>query len=211
MSEDIGVDSSDWDRLMAVLAPLAAHNPETYAHSLRVGLYAASLARQEELDASLALHGGCAHDLGKIGVSNDVLRADIFGPEERDAVRGHASAGHELLGPTHLFTSFIAGLHHQFQDDPYGIDLDIEAPAWINEENRDSILEVARIVALCDFYDSLTTRDNNRGLVADISDPAQVAAFMKLRFGDTARVTWLLANSLVIDSSTAPLATPAQP
>jgi hypothetical protein len=191
-----GIEPSDWQRFTDVLAPLAAHNAETYAHSLRVGLYAHSLATIEGLDARLALHGGCAHDLGKCLVPNAVLRATDFSDTDRAALRSHPRDGQRLLAPTYLFSSFVAGLHHQFQPNPYGVDFDDVAPYEVPAHLRKEVYVIAELVATCDFYDALTTRDNTRAIVADHTVPAQLQAALVDNFSTPARARWLVTHDL---------------
>ena len=112
-----GVTGERWQRLLVEIRPLFLHAPEHYDHSLRVGIYAWMLAVDEGLDSKLALYGGCAHDVGKCCVSLDVLRAEEFGAAERKAIQSHPGAGAEMLGKTHLFSSFIAAVRSAAQRD----------------------------------------------------------------------------------------------
>jgi len=192
-----GVGDSTWDTMLGILVPLLNHSPETYAHSLRVGLYSTGLAAEEGLDASLALHGGCAHDIGKCKISVETLRAEHFTDDMRLAVREHPRLGQEMLAPTHLYASFIAGLHHQFQPDPYGIELEDVAPDGLSASVKASIYEVSRLVATCDFYDALTTRHNERYFVTDVTDSEELARVVAKYFGSLSRAVWLVKHDLI--------------
>jgi putative nucleotidyltransferase with HDIG domain len=197
MAKQVGVSPSAVEDLLTVLLPLKTHNVETYAHSLRVGWYAANLASLEGLDAKLALHGGCAHDVGKTTVHNDTLRAANFTSSHYAQMKTHPYEGAKILAPTHLFSSFIAGLHHQFQPEPYGPTLDSLSPYQLPSRLRTSIITVAQLVAFCDFYDALTTRDNNKGLVENTLDQVSVQAVLTDHFNNPARITWILSADLV--------------
>jgi hypothetical protein len=196
-AEDSGISESAWGQFLGVIAPLAEHNAETYAHSLRVGLYAWGLARLEGLNSRLALHGGCAHDMGKCLVPNSVLRTHSFTDSDRILLRNHPSDGQRLLAPTNLFSSFVAGLHHQFQPDPYGVDLNNVALFELPDNVRSEIYTISELVATCDFYDALTTRDNTRSFVSDPTDPAQLVAAIDDYFPTQGRAQWLVDNDLV--------------
>jgi hypothetical protein len=192
-----GVAKSAWEAFLEVLAPLAAHNAETFAHSLRVGIYACNLAATEGLNARMALHGGCAHDMGKCLVPNSVLRTTSFTAQDKALLRNHPVDGQRLLAPTHLFSSYVAGLHHQFQPDPYGIDLDDVSLFALPTHVRDELYAVSELVATCDFYDALTTRDNTRTFVTDPKDPAQLIAAIETTFQAPTRARWLVDNDIV--------------
>jgi response regulator RpfG family c-di-GMP phosphodiesterase len=151
----VGVGSEAWHGFMDLLAPLAEHNIETYLHCLRVGIYAARLAAEgTDVHPTLALFGGTAHDIGKIGTPNSVLRADPFGARERRAITGHAIAGFLRLQFAHYEAALVAGLHHAFQRDPYGLDL--------AESFGASVIAAAKMVSVCDFFDAFLTRHDER-------------------------------------------------
>ena len=88
-AHEYGVPDSDWLSLLDLLAPLRVLHPATYAHSLRVGIYAGAMAEAEHHNASFALGAGCAHDIGKIAVSRDVLNADPFTDDHFKCVQVH--------------------------------------------------------------------------------------------------------------------------
>ncbi len=189
-ADSLGVN--DWDRLMNMLAPLNEHAFDMFNHSLRVGLSSCGLAKAEGKDAKLALHGGCAHDVGKCKIDHCVLYAKNFGEVEKAAMTVHPRVGYLMLKDTNLFSAFVAGLHHRFQDPPYGIDLKEEAP-WLSDATHAMVMDMAELVSTCDFYDALTTRPGpDGGFRAD----DEVERVMHKRFGDKSlRIEWLLNHA----------------
>jgi response regulator RpfG family c-di-GMP phosphodiesterase len=133
-----------------------------------VGIYASRLAAAgpDEVSPRLALEGGAAHDIGKLDIPNAVLRADPFGTEQRRVTAGHALAGFERLRDTHRNVAIIAGLHHAFQHNPYGLQ-----PGTVR--NRE-LVRTAEMVSVCDFFDAFVTRHNcytqghQRGLLRQV-------------------------------------------
>lgn len=188
-ADRLGVN--DWDRLLEKLEPLNDHAPNMFNHSLRVGLCSCGLAQAEGRDAKLALHGGCAHDLGKCKIDHKVLYAQNFGDVERVAMTVHPRIGYEMLKDTNLFSAFIAGLHHTFQDPPYGIDLKEEAP-WLSDSSQRCVIEMAELVATADFYDALATRPGSDG---QMKSQNEIERVMEKRFGISARTDWLLDHA----------------
>ncbi len=170
-----------------------------YMHSLRVGLYAADLARREGMaDLKYALFAGCGHDVGKCEVANELLNSKNLQPDEFEQIKQHATAGYLRLRDKFLLTSMVAGLHHKFQSSGYGIDLDAEAPSWMKPKLKELIVQTAHLVMICDFFDALTTRKNNKGLIVNIADPVEQINVMTRFFPEEgARVEALVRGETV--------------
>lgn len=157
-----GINPDKWSEFGVELAHLEDHNEKHHLHSLRVGMYAHDVAKHLEWpDLKFPLFGGCGHDIGKCAISNDVLDADPFGPEEREAMKAHPQAGYEHLVEHFPYTALIAGLHHTFQDGGYGLEIEAEAllPWDLDARAKINIVSTARLVAICDFFDAVTTRN----------------------------------------------------
>lgn len=184
-ADRIGIEPERWSAFMEIIDPLRTHAESMYEHSLRVGLYSCGLAIAQGMDTKFALFGGCGHDVGKCFVPHEVLYSKEFGPREREAVNVHCEAGFAMLAPTNLYAAFIAGLHHQFQENPYGIDLDEVSPYPLSSDAKDSINAMGQLVATADFFDAYTTRNGQK------SDDEVWAAMQRF---SPARVDWLLEN-----------------
>lgn len=189
-AEAAGVRLKDWERFIDKIESLQDHNEFHFKHSLRVGIYAYSLANYEgQRDLKFPLFAGCAHDIGKCDIGNDVLNHPEFGPEQYEIVKAHPRLGFDTLYDDFMFSSFIAGLHHAFQPNGYGIDPDTDLPSWLPDETRELVLRMARFIMLVDFFDALTTRGARGG-----SDPQGI---MLDRFEDQRdRVDWLFAHQM---------------
>ena len=130
---------------------LEAKDPHTRGHSDRVAEFAAALASEVPgVDADLVRRGAQLHDIGKIGIKSAVLRKP--GPltaEEVDHVRSHPAIGEQILAPM-LEERAILDIvrHHHERWDGLGYPDRLRGPA---------IPLVARIVAIADAYDAMTT------------------------------------------------------
>jgi response regulator RpfG family c-di-GMP phosphodiesterase len=159
VGRELGTDTG---LLLRTLAPLGEHNVEAYRHSLRVGLLAARLAAyantvlgDELVDPRLAFFGGAWHDIGKLDIPNTVLRSKRFGEAERRVVERHATTGYARVARAgDPRVAFVVGLHHAFQARPYGLD-PRQCPDPV-------VVQTAKVVATCDFFDALTTRRDGR-------------------------------------------------
>ncbi|MGW8380094.1 HD-GYP domain-containing protein [Streptomyces sp. ODS28] len=132
----------------------------TRGHGERVGRASAMIARELRMGedrTELLRLAGILHDVGKLGVPTRVLRKDgPLTPEERRVIELHPEYGHEMVrGIGFLDEARSAILHHHERLDgsgyPYGL-------------SGGDIPEVARVVAVADAFDAMTsTRSYRRG------------------------------------------------
>ncbi|MEU8681635.1 HD-GYP domain-containing protein [Streptomyces sp. NPDC048611] len=130
----------------------------TRGHSERVGRASVMIARELGLpeDRMEALRfAGILHDVGKLGVPTRLLRKDgPLTPEERRVIELHPEYGHEIVrGIGFLEEARAAILHHHERLDgsgyPYGL-------------RGHHIPEVARVVAVADAFDAMTSTRSYR-------------------------------------------------
>ncbi|MEU8617088.1 HD-GYP domain-containing protein [Streptomyces sp. NPDC048623] len=131
----------------------------TRGHSERVGHASVLIARElgmPEPRLEVVRFAGILHDVGKLGVPTRVLRKDgPLTPEERRIIELHPEYGHEMVrGIGFLGEARTAILHHHERMDgsgyPYGL-------------KGDEIPEYARVVAVADAFDAMTsTRSYSR-------------------------------------------------
>lgn len=184
------IGAHQWGSMLNLLIELRAHSLWNYTHGLRVGLYASALAEKEGTDPLLSFYGGAGHDLGKIRVSPEVLDSDEFGEEERELLRAHPRDGYDILKETFPMSALVAGIHHSFQVNAYGIDIDKESPVPLLGGVRTLVVEAGRLVAACDFFDAWTTRPRREGDVGPVKEAME-------NHGISAeRIAWLVANDL---------------
>jgi putative nucleotidyltransferase with HDIG domain len=143
------------DQLLTIVANLIdAKDPYTGGHSRRVAALAVEVATQLGLGDHMKdtlWAGGYLHDLGKLAVPLRVLtKHGRLTEEEFDFIRAHPTDGAEILESIpslrHLTTG--ARYHHERWDGsgyPEGI-------------SGDRIPMIARILAVCDSYDAMTSK-----------------------------------------------------
>lgn len=137
----------------ALASAIDARDPYTAGHSLRVGQLAADLGRQLGLPAVSVQHlqiGGYLHDVGKIGVRDNVLlKQGRLTDEERALIEQHPRIGLEILAPAELPGEVLAivGRHHERLD----------GSGYPLKLTEDEITVFPRVVAVADVYDALTT------------------------------------------------------
>ena len=141
------------DTIRALASAIDAKDPYTRGHSERVAALSVEIGRELGLDeqALLALrYAGILHDIGKIGVPEQVLRKpDRLTPEERTLVRSHAVVGAEIVeGIEFLRPAEPAIRHHHERWDGAGY------PDGLRGE---AIPLLARIINAADTWDACTS------------------------------------------------------
>jgi HD-GYP domain-containing protein (c-di-GMP phosphodiesterase class II) len=136
-----------------ITAALDARDPSTCGHSRRVGRHAARTARHmgcspEECERIYIT--GLLHDVGKIGVPDDILKkSDRLTDEEYEIIKQHPVTGHSILIRLKDLAFVLPGvLHHHERMDGHGY------PHGLSGE---AIPLDARILAVVDSYDAMTS------------------------------------------------------
>lgn len=142
------------ESLFTMAFVVEARDPYTGGHVWRVSQYARLLARElglsESERARIAL-GGFLHDLGKIGVPDEILRKpDRLTDAEYAIMRTHPEVGYHLV-QRHPLRTLIESpiLNHHERLDGKGY------PSGIADE---AIPLDARIVGLADAFDAMTSQ-----------------------------------------------------
>lgn len=139
--------------LLGLANALEAKDPYTRGHSERVARLAQQLGRRLGCSSDqrrLIAQAGLLHDLGKIGIPESVLRkAGPLTAEEWVLMREHPVVGSRIVSPLEFFAegALIIRHHHERQDGS-------GYPAGLSGE---AIPLGARIVAVADVYDALTS------------------------------------------------------
>ncbi|MBS0390536.1 MAG: HD-GYP domain-containing protein [Comamonadaceae bacterium] len=125
----------------------------TYMHSVAVCALMVALARQIGLDEDgcrMAGLAGLLHDLGKAAIPLEILnKPGKLSDEEFAVVRNHPIAGHTMLQGSGLAQPVLdACLHHHEK---------IDGTGYPHRLAGDGIGTLARMAALCDVYDAITS------------------------------------------------------
>ena len=143
----------------------------TYMHSVSVCALMVSLGRQLGLDEATCRDAGMAgllHDLGKAAMPQDILnKPDKLTDEEFTIIKSHPVKGHEMLllsGVDNDRVLDVARHHHERMD----------GKGYPDKLPAESITLIARMSAVCDVYDAVTS---NRPYKAGW-DPAESIARM---------------------------------
>lgn len=167
--------------VQALVSAVEASDPYTRGHSERVTRYAQVIGRQLNLspDAFNRLeHAAILHDIGKIGIDVAVLHKEgKLSAEDIDALQQHPLIGARILDPITFLGNVrqIIIQHHERYDGmgyPYKI-------------KGEEILLEARILAVADTYDAMTSdRPYRKALSHDIA-LAEIKKYSGTQFDPT--------------------------
>ena len=153
------------DVLFALANAVEAKDKYTQGHTERVSNLAVLLGKRMSIDknglASLRT-GGILHDIGKIGIPEEILnKPGRLTPEEREVMERHPGIGHGICLPLerNLKATIDMVRHHHEKLDGSG---------YPDGLKGDEISRSARIMAVVDIYDSLVTdRPYRKGMAKE--------------------------------------------
>ena len=148
--------------VLALVKTIDAKDKYTQGHSQRVAKYVRMIAgrigesseRQRELYCM-----GLLHDIGKIGVPSAIInKPSRLTDEEYETIKSHTTIGAEILKTIVEFPKLSIGArYHHERWDGRGY------PDGLKERE---IPQDARIIAVADAYDAMTSRRSYRGVMA---------------------------------------------
>ena len=139
--------------IMSLALAVEAKDKYTSGHSKRVSILAYNFGKYLGLceeDCLLLKRAGCIHDIGKIGIPNDILnKTGKLSDEEFKLIRNHSVMSSDICKPLISLKkeSYIARYHHErFDGNGY--------PGELSSKN---IPLLSRILFVVDSYDAMTS------------------------------------------------------
>jgi HD-GYP domain-containing protein (c-di-GMP phosphodiesterase class II) len=154
----------DYDILevQKLIADLSFHDFYTYDHSINVAMYSISIMKALKPEATrhelvMAGMGGLLHDLGKVKIPTSIINnPGKLSDEDFGIIKKHPDYGLELLNEHHCeheeinfdIIKRVVGEHHE----------NYNGTGYPNQLEGKDISVFARITAIADFYDAITTK-----------------------------------------------------
>lgn len=150
----------------ALSSAIDAKDTYTKGHSMRVAEYSCAIGKRMGLDDKMLeviYQAGLLHDIGKIGISDTVLRKPgELNEAEAEAIRNHPSIGYSILSSISEIPliSLGAKYHHERFD----------GKGYPEKLKGSEIPLIARIICVADAYDAMTSdRSYRRSLEPEVA------------------------------------------
>ena len=191
----------DEEIALRLVSAAESRDGDTGAHVRRIGLYSAAIARvlgwSEPMIDDLRM-AAPMHDIGTLGIPDDILRAPGALTEEQWALmRTHTTIGARVLEgsdvPLLRTACQIALCHHEWWD----------GTGYPGGRAGTDIPEAARIVAVADVYDALVTTRPYRSALPEDEALAEMASERGTHFDPDIHDAFLHALPRIRDLSRA--------
>jgi len=137
----------------SLVTAIEAKDPYTRGHSERVAVFARQLGERLALprtDLDLLERAGLLHDVGKIGIELDTLTSPArLTPDEVRAIRQHPVIGSELVRDVEFLSDVVPVVQYHHER--------IDGAGYPDGLVGDRIPPLARILAVADAYDAMTS------------------------------------------------------
>ena len=150
-----------WQTVTALSEAVDAKDRYTSGHSKRVAEYSRVIAKRmgkSVAEQEMIYRAGLLHDVGKIRIPVDIInKPGKLTDEEYDLIKIHPVAGYHILKDIseHYDIAIAAKYHHERYD----------GKGYPNGLLGENIPELARILAIADSYDAITSnRSYRKGL-----------------------------------------------
>jgi len=146
---------SNLETLQVLGSAIAKRDSDTDAHNYRVTIFSVRLAEATGLDQQSIqklIKGAFLHDVGKIGVRDNILlKPGKLDEEEFEVMKTHVKHGLDIVSRSNWLHDAIdvVGFHHEKFDGKGGYDQGLK---------EESIPLNARIFAIADVFDALTSK-----------------------------------------------------
>ncbi|MBU2258157.1 MAG: HD domain-containing protein, partial [Candidatus Omnitrophica bacterium] len=158
---NIDAEKTYLETISALAMAVEARDLYSRGHSDRVADYSVKIAKELGLDQDFIKSlkdAALLHDVGKIGISDDILRKPTFlNEDEARVMRGHPVIGEGIVKPIRSLSRLcsIIRYHHE----------SLDGTGYPDGLKGDEIPMGARILSIADSFDAMTTdRPYRKGL-----------------------------------------------
>lgn len=156
LNED--AEKTYFETISALALAVEAKDPYSRGHSDRVARLCVVLGKEFNLNSSdlnLLRDAAKLHDLGKIGVTDAVLKKDgALTPDEMEMMKRHCEIGEGIIKPIRSLKSLCELIRHHHEK--------LDGSGYPDRIKGNEITFLTRILTVADIYDALTSTRSYR-------------------------------------------------
>lgn len=157
----IELDSALLKSLLIFGSIIEARDAYTGGHTWRVAQFSKRLAQKAGLSESeifVTSIGGFIHDIGKVGVPDQILnKPEALNEQEYEVIKSHTITGRSLLADHPLAPLVLDAIGHHHER--------IDGKGYPEAITRQDLLITTKIISIADAFDAMTsTRPYRKGL-----------------------------------------------
>ena len=162
----------------ALADAIDAKDRYTHGHSTRVAALSRQIAREagfSEKDCDQVYFAALLHDVGKIGVRDEIInKVGKLTPEEFEEMKIHPILGDQILANIKQSPALRVGAHYHHER--------YDGTGYPEGLKGEEIPEIARIIAVADAYDAMTSDRSYRGQLSPQKTREELVAGMGKQF-----------------------------
>ncbi len=142
----------------ALVTAIDAKDEYSHGHSMRVAEYARKIAEhmgKSEEDCRKVYFAGLLHDVGKIGIADDIIsKKGRLTKEEYEEIKKHPVLGNQILSSIRDYPYISVGAHYHHER--------YDGRGYPDGLKGEDIPEIARIISVADAYDAMSSNRSYR-------------------------------------------------
>lgn len=164
----------------AIAKAVDVNDPYTAGHSRRVAQYSKMIAEclgYSDTELEEIYCAGLIHDVGKLGIDNQIInKPGKLLEEEFEEIKKHPLMGYEILKRISIRGNFAYGAkwHHER----------VDGKGYPDGLSGEDIPEIARIIAVADAYDAMTSKRAYRDIMSQEKVREQIVRGRGSQFDD---------------------------
>ena len=160
---------------------IEAKDKYTNGHSRRVADYSMKIARlagKSDKECREVYIAALLHDVGKIGIPNSIInKPGKLSEEEYEAIRQHPTVGNQILSKITVAGYLSIGAHYHHER--------IDGKGYPDGLKGDEIPDIARIIAVADAYDAMTSKRSYRDVLPQEAVRDEIIKGLGTQFDNT--------------------------
>ena len=164
----------------SLAAAIDGKDPYTRGHSERVSRFSVAIAQRLDLpddEVEKIRISALLHDVGKIGIDDSVLKKPAaLTDEEYEIMKKHPQKGYKIMSQIPAMKEFLPGMymHHEM----------INGQGYPQGLKGDEIPLMARVVAVADTFDAMTTERPYQRAMKFEDALARIKSFVGTRYDE---------------------------